>query len=482
LNRYRITFEYVFPSRPGAASLAMPTSIVWFRSDLRLSDHDALREACARGSVIPVFVWAPDEETPWPPGAAARVWLHRSLSALAASLAARGSRLIVREGPTTDALVRLCGETGADAVFWTRRYEPSVAARDARVAAALRAAPVEVRIHGGGVLLEPEALSTSGGRPYQVFTPFARAAVRALGLPRVFATPREIPAPLRWPQSVPIETLPLRPKEKWAAGFFSRWSPGENGGQAALRAFVETKIDRYAEARDVPASGGSSSLSPHLRWGELSPRQVWQAADEAAQAASRKGAAGAASAFQRQLLWREFAVHLLHHFPHTDREPLRAPFGRFPWRCDAAALRAWQRGCTGYPMVDAGMRELWTTGFMHNRVRMIVGSFLVKDLLLPWQEGARWFWDTLVDADLANNTMGWQWVAGSGADAAPYFRVLNPHLQQQKFDPDGAYVRRWVPELGSDAYPQPIVDHAAARQRALAALAAMARSDPNPRP
>jgi deoxyribodipyrimidine photo-lyase len=390
--------------------------------------------------------------------------------ALAEGLAALGSRLVIRRGSTTAALIDVAHAVGADAVYWTRRYEPAAAARDAAVAVALRAAGLEAVQKTGALLIEPEALSTAGGRPYQVFTPFARSAMQQMPPPKPRAAPAQIAAPPRWPSSAPIESLRLRPEKDWDRGFFPRWTPGEAGAHAALRAFCKRKLAGYAAGRDVPASDLSSRLSPHLHWGEISPRAVWHAT-EAAALTDRPGVAGAASAFERQLLWREFGTHLLHHFPHTDDAPLRSDFGRFPWRDDEVALRAWRRGRTGFPLVDAGMRELWTTGFMHNRVRMIVGSFLVKDLLLPWQEGARWFWDTLVDADLANNTLGWQWVAGCGADAAPYFRVLNPTLQAEKFDPQGAYITRWVPEVGSPDYPRPIVDHKAARERALAAYA-----------
>ena len=461
----------------------MPATLVWFRSDLRLSDHDALAAAVARGGpVVPVFIWAPDEEDPWPPGGAARVWLHHSLAALARQLEARGSRLIVRRGPSDAALCELARACGADAVFWSRRYEPVVAARDERVAQVLRASGIDTSTHRGALLVEPHELSTAVGRPYQVFTPFARAALQRLEPMPPGPAPPSIPAPPRWPDGLTVEALQLLPPKDWARGLLAGARPGAEGGQHALRAFVRRRIPSYAQGRDVPASGSSSSLSPHLRWGELSPREVWSAADDAGRETRAPAAANAVAAFQRQLLWREFAAHLLHHFPDTDREPLRPAFARLAWRHDPAARRAWQRGRTGFPIVDAGMRELWATGAMHNRVRMIAGSFLVKDLLLPWQEGARWFWDTLVDADLANNTLGWQWVAGCGADAAPYFRVLNPTLQQEKFDPDGAYVKRWVPELGTSAYPKPIVDHAAARQRALAAHAVMVRSGRRPTP
>jgi deoxyribodipyrimidine photo-lyase len=320
-----------------------------------------------------------------------------------------------------------------------------------------------------------------------VFTPFWRAC-RALPPPD---TPRPAPGkiskPRTWPASIPLDDLELLPTIGWDAGLAAAWSPGEAGARQRLREFVAHGLTYYHEERNRPDHAGSSRLSPHLHFGEISPRQIRHAV-------ARKRSTGAET-FLTEIGWREFAQHVLYHFPHTADAPLRVPFRRFPWNSDRRALRAWQRGRTGYPIVDAGMRELWTTGWMHNRVRMIAGSFLTKDLLISWREGARWFWDTLVDADLASNTLGWQWVSGCGADAAPYFRIFNPVTQGEKFDPQGVYVRRWVPELarlpdrwihrpwsapvdvlgaagvrlGRD-YPRPMVDHDQARRAALAAL------------
>ncbi len=411
-------------------------SIVWFRLDLRLTDNPALTAAVNRGAVVPVFIGAPEEERNWPPGAASRWWLHHSLKSLACDLGG----LILRRGPSLEALRLLVKETGATAVFWNRRYEPALMARDTKVKQALLAAGQHVESFNSALLFEPWEL-----KPYKVFTPFWRA-LTAKPIPPVGPVRRAIrvvSAP-----SLKLDALGLLPEFDWAAGVREVWQPGEVGAHRQLR---RLKPADYRHNRDFPASTGTSRLSPHLHFGEISPRQVWHAV--------------ANEDYRRQLIWREFAHHLLYHFPHTAEKPLRSQFEKFPWRKDAKALKAWQHGRTGYPLVDAGMRELWATGWMHNRVRMVVASFLVKDLLLPWQAGAKWFWDTLVDADLANNTLGWQWVAGCGADAAPFFRIFNPATQAEKFDPQSAYIRRWVKEP-----VPPILDHAAARARALEAL------------
>jgi deoxyribodipyrimidine photo-lyase len=439
-------------------------ALVWFRLDLRLDDNPALAAAAARGGpLIPVFIWAPEEEGDWPPGAASRWWLHQSLRSLDAAIRRRGGRLILRRGPSLEALRALIRECKADAVYWNRRYEPAARERDARVEKALLSEGARVETYNAALLFEPDEIKSSSGKPFTVFTPFWRACLAA--------APYSVPAAppkfegLKWPPSLRLADFGLEPVFDWAAGFRSSWEPGEEGAWKTLRRFVETALEDYEDRRDFPASAGTSRLSPHLHFGEISPLRVWAACS------GRRGPGS--KSFLRQLGWREFAHHLLYHFPRTALEPLRPQFARFPWRRDAKALRAWQRGLTGYPMVDAAMRELQATGWMHNRARMVAGSFLVKDLLLPWVEGARWFWETLVDADLANNTLGWQWVAGCGADAAPYFRVFNPMTQAAKFDPDAVYVRRWVPELGTRRYPRRIVDHARARERALQALEAV---------
>lgn len=479
--------------------MSVGTSLLWFRQDLRVADNPALSAAVKRdGRIIPVFIWAPDEEKPWEPGGASRWWLHQSLGSLSRELRDRGSRLVIRRGPALRTLRGLVRETHAESVFWNRRYEPATAERDVAIQEALRAVGVMVESFNASLLFEPWEVRNKAGKPFQVFTPFWKAC---LSLPEVgepLPAPRRLPAPGTWPQTLSVSQLDLEPKVDWAAGLRGAWSPGSGGATITLKRFLRKALFDYEETRNRPDLPGVSCLSPHLHFGEIGPRQVWHAVREHARAGRKPKMRQRAATYLRQIIWREFAYHLLHHFPHTTDRPLRPEFESFPWNEDKKALRAWQRGNTGYPMVDAGMRELWTTGWMHNRVRMIVASFLVKDLLLPWQTGARWFWDTLVDADLANNTLGWQWTAGCGADAAPYFRVFNPVGQGEKFDPNGDYVRRWLPELRKlpapwihrpweassseltaagvelgQTYPEPIVDHAFARQRALAALARM---------
>ena len=476
----------------------LPT-LVWLRLDLRLEDNPALHAAAKRGGpVVPVFIWAPEEEAPWAPGGASRWWLHQSLKALDGELRSIGSRLVIRRGPTLESLRALARESGAGAVLWNRRYEPAVIARDAKVKEALRGDGLTVESFNAALLREPWTIENKSGKPFQVFTPFWKHCLALPEPAKPLASPKKMPAPDAWPKSTALEALGLEPKPDWAAGFRKAWQPGEAGAGAALEGFLKGAIDDYTEQRNRPDVAGTSRLSPHLHFGEISPRQIWHGLARTAEKRGWPAAKWRGSQFLTEIGWREFSHHLLFHFPRTPGEPLREPFKNFPWRKDAAWLKAWQGGRTGYPIVDAGMRELWATGWMHNRVRMIAASFLVKDLLISWQEGAAWFWDTLVDADLAQNTMGWQWTAGCGADAAPYFRVFNPLLQGGKFDPRGDYVRRWCPELvklpdkwihqpgeapaailraagvelGRD-YPEPVVSHAIAREVALEAFARM---------
>jgi deoxyribodipyrimidine photo-lyase len=466
-------------------------TLVWLRHDLRLADQPAITAALQRGGpVVPVFIWAPEEETSWPPGGASRWWLHQSLKALDSDLRQLGSRLVLRRGDSHQELLALAQETGANTVVWNRRYEPAIVARDARIKDQLRAAGLTAESFNGALLHEPWTVQNQSGRPFQVFTPFWKHCLAKPDPAEPLPAPTEMHSPAEWPASLKLSDLGLEPRIDWASGFRAAWQPGEGGAQAALARFCREAFTGYSANRNRPDLTGTSRLSSHLHFGELSPRQIWHAL-------RRTGVENwRSSQFLAEVGWREFAHHLLFHFPHTVTEPLRPEFKRFPWREDSAALRAWQRGRTGYPFVDAGMRELWTTGWMHNRVRMVVASFLVKDLLLPWQAGARWFWDTLVDADLAQNTLGWQWTAGCGADAAPYFRVFNPVGQGEKFDPQGDYVRRWCPELArlpaewihqpwaapaavleragvqlGKNYPQPIISHAIAREVALEAYA-----------
>jgi deoxyribodipyrimidine photo-lyase len=469
----------------------LPPAILWLRRDLRLTDNPALNAALAHGGpVLPLYIDAPESEAPWAPGGASRWWLHHSLAALDQALRQRGTSLLIARGQPLQVLRALCRETGADAVFWNRQYEPAAIARDTEIKTALQEDGIEVHSSNGTLWREPWQIRTGGNEPYRVFTPFWRNLAAQLPEPRVSAAPERMAAPERVPRSLQLKDLDLLPSLGWAGEFPAHWQPGEAGALELLAGFVETDLGAYRSQRDLPAVDASSRLSAHLHFGELSPQQV--------QAATRRGA-GDAEPYLRQLGWREFAHHLLYHYPHTAQQPLNPKFAAFPWRHVADYgddLRAWQRGRTGIPIVDAGMRQLWRSGWMHNRVRMLVASLLTKNLLIPWQEGARWFWDTLLDASLANNTMGWQWVAGCGADAAPYFRIFNPVLQSQKFDAHGVYIRRWIPELArlpDDAlhapwlakpavlaqagvrlghhYPLPIVDLAASRERALAAYA-----------
>lgn len=467
--------------------------IVWLRRDLRLNDNDAFTAAVESGApIIACFIWAPEEEGDWAPGAASRVWLHHSLGALRDSLEKRGLRLIVRRGPTEAALGQLIQGSGASRVFWNRLSEPQAMLRDARIEKNLRDQGVEARHWNASLLVEPASLLNKSGKPYQVFTPFWRAC-----LEREFEAPPRIPsgqlaAPKKWPASLAIDELELLPRHDWQNALASCWTVGEGAARGVLKRFAADKVAAYADERNTPSVEGTSSLSAHLHFGEIGPREVW------ARVMSAHPRSTGSKVFLSEIGWREFAHYLLFHFPDTVDRPLKEDFAGFPWEPDEALLRRWQKGETGYPIVDAGMRQLWQTGWMHNRVRMIVASFLVKHLLQPWQRGAEWFWDTLVDADLANNTLGWQWTAGCGADAAPFFRVFNPIAQGEKFDPDGAYVKRWVPELKrlpdqfvhqpwaapADAleeagvkigstYPAPVVDHKTARARALMAYERM---------
>ncbi len=474
-----------------------PVALHWIRLDLRLADNPALHAALRHGGpVIPVFIHAPEEESPWQPGGASNWWLHQSLAALDRRLRALGQRLVIRRGPTLAALQGLVRETGATGVFWNRRYEPAVIARDATIKDALRADGVKADSYNAALLFEPWTVKNKSAKPFQVFTPFWKHCL-ALDEPHEpLRAPENIPAPERWPASLALAELELEPTANWADGFRAAWIPGEDGAQKHLQNFLSGAFAGYSDNRNRPDLTGTSRLSPHLHFGEISPRQVWHALKTFAEKRGLPKAQWHGSQFLAEVGWREFAHHLIFHFPRTTDAPLRREFEKFPWREDRRLLRAWQKGLTGYPIVDAGLRELWATGWMHNRVRMIVASFLVKDLLQPWQAGARWFWDTLVDADLAQNSLGWQWTAGCGADAAPYFRIFNPTTQSQKFDPNGDYIRRWCPELAKlpagwvhqphaappeilraanvrigHNYPAPIVNHSAARETALKSFA-----------
>ncbi len=476
-------------------------TLVWFRQDLRLQDNPALAAAVQRGGpVVPVYILDEAGEGRWPAGGAARWWLHRSLASLAVALAQRGSRLILAKGESGPELRRLLAATGANAVYWNRRYEPAAVARDTKLKAELAAGGIDARSFNAALLFEPHAVAKKTGGPFQVFTPFWRHC-QTLPVEEPVKLGGGIPAPGRWPGSRELAELGLTPRINWDAGLMETWRPGEADGAKRLAKFAPAEMENYTAGRDFPAIPGTSSLSPHLHFGEIGPRQIWAAVRRRSRDSGVFPSSRGAQVFLSEVGWREFAHHLLFHFPLTPEEPLRTGFADFPWQENPEHLRAWQKGLTGYPIVDAGMRQLWHTGWMHNRVRMVAASFLVKHLRISWRAGAAWFWDTLVDADLAANTLGWQWSAGCGADAAPYFRIFNPVLQGRKFDPDGVYVRRWVPELArlpvayvhspweapatvlagagvrlGGNYPRPVVDHGEARAAALAALQTVRKS------
>ena len=465
-------------------------AIVWFRRDFRLADNPALTAAAATGRPL-ILLYIRDEALEGRAIGAASKWrLDKTLKAFDATLSEYGQRLILRCGDSVAVLKALIAETGAEALFLNRLPEPGAQARDAALAKALGGAVVALP---AATLTAPGSVLNGSGLPYKVFTPFYRSLRARLDLPELHPRPRTLRPPSIWPAGEPLADWRLHPtRPDWATGF-DVWTPGEAGAFAALDAFLDGPINAYPTGRDRPDQPGTSRLSPHLHWGEISPWRV--IAD--AKGAAHRGEAGDAAVekLMTEVAWREFNHHLLAAFPALPSKSFDPRYERFPWRSDPTGLEAWKRGLTGYPMVDAGMRELWATGFMHNRVRMVVASFLIKHLLIDWREGEAWFWDTLVDADLANNAANWQWVAGSGADAAPFFRIFNPTAQGERFDPEGAYVRRWIPELASlpdrwlhapwlapqavlaqakvrlgRTYPLPIEDHAQARARALQAL------------
>jgi deoxyribodipyrimidine photo-lyase len=456
----------------------MTVTLLWFRHNLRLADNAALITALRFGQpVVPFYIADPAMAL----GGASRWWLHHSLTALDADLRQRGSQLVIHQGDTRQILQQLVQH--ADRLVYPLETDPT----GVQLQTGLDTLPCQVVPTLPNLLVDLDAHKNLQGKPFQVFTAFWRAWLKTGQIPTPQLAPDMLPAVPESFKSLPLASLGLLPPIPWDAGFYDHWQPGEAGAHKALRHFTTHALGQYQTDRNRPDRSGTSHLSPHLHFGEISVAQVWQLV------VNTPGMPQAdVDTYLAELGWREFAHYLLYHFPHTQNHPLRQEFAGFNWRQDEGdtLLKAWQQGQTGYPIVDAGMRQLWHTGWMHNRVRMIVASFLVKHLRLPWQLGAAWFWDTLVDADAPANTLGWQWSAGCGADAAPYFRIFNPVLQGEKFDPQGQYVRRWVPELKDlpnktlhkpwesglkalTSYPSPLVDHSTARADALAAFQAL---------
>lgn len=472
----------------------MPTCLLWFRQDLRLTDNPALLEAVSLGfTIIPVFILDDENARDWKYGGATRWWLHHSLKSLNASLK---DSMVFRAGPADQIIPALVKEHKAEAVFWNRCYEPWSITRDKKIKDTLTKAGIHAESFNSALLWEPWEVLKKDGTPYKVFTPYYRKGCLPSGEPaNAKPAPKKIDLlPRKEASSLDaLKLLPQKPEPRWDLKMEEYWQIGEKGAQLRLEEFLDEALDGYKEGRNYPPKLSTSRLSPHLHFGEISVRQVWHDAKHAGHDQRKENDL---DTFQSELGWREFSHSLLYHFPSLPEKPLQSRFSEFPWaRFSKTALAKWQQGQTGYPIVDAGMRELWETGYMHNRVRMIVGSFLVKDLRFHWEHGEKWFWDCLVDADLANNAASWQWIAGCGADAAPYFRVFNPMGQGEKFDPDGEYVRKWCPELaklpnslihqpweatpmelkeagialGKD-YPHPMVDHKVAREDALKAF------------
>lgn len=469
--------------------------IMWFRSDLRLADNPALTAAAQTGApVIPVYIL--DDENPgkWRRGAASRWWLHHTLIALNETLQKHKFHpLVCMAGAAGKVIDTLVAQTGATAVYWNRCYEPSAIQRDKKIKENLIARGIDAQSFSASLLFEPWTVQNKTGGSYKVFTPFSKACLDLSGTIRPPLETAKPATPYTGKAYITgdINALDLMPKINWYAGMAHQWQAGEAEAWARFSSFLQNGIEDYKAQRDFPDVDGVSMMSPYLHFGNISPHTIWHTVSQAiaARAGTEPSFATQAQAFLRQLLWREFSYHLLYHAPDFPDAPWNKQFTRFPWQENDEYLHKWKTGQTGYPIIDAGMRQLWQTGWMHNRLRMIVGSFLVKNLLIDWRMGEEWFWDTLVDADLANNAAGWQWIAGCGADAAPYFRVFNPLLQSKKFDPDGNYIRRFVPELkdmpaayihtpwtappmmAAKNYPPPMIDLNQSRERALEAYA-----------
>ncbi len=459
-------------------------TIVWLREDLRLFDNPALHYAASRGEVTPVFIF------PESLGGASYWWLHYSLEKLALSFAEQGVVLLLRTGDPLTVLMELCNELDTQSLVWNRVYSPEGIRLGSDLKERLNSQGIESTSFNAQLLIEPTQVLNKQGAPFKVFTPFWRHCLASLdpssivGVPDFIKTSHSI-------ESEPLSSWGLLPESPdWSSGLAERWTPGEDGAQLRWQHFIESTISRYKDGRDIPKEENTSMLSPHLAFGEISPKQIWFDTQQAM--VSREIDSDNGNKFLSEMGWREYSRYLLVHFPHIISQPFNVKFANFPWQDNPSLLLAWQQGQTGYPLVDAGMRELWATGYMHNRVRMVAASFLIKHCMTHWQEGMNWFWDTLVDADIANNTASWQWVAGCGTDASPYFRIFNPILQGERFDKDGAYIKKWVPELAQldvkfinkpweadpislqlagvrlgDNYPWPVVDHKCARETAL---------------
>lgn len=466
-------------------------AIVWFRSDLRITDNPALVEAIeSKKGLICLFIYEPKEHGYWELGEASRYWLGMSLLVLQEEIKKIGGKLLIREGDSATILLKLFSETGADSIYYNHLYEPALMKRDAKIKSALENKGIAVHAFHGNLLYDPKDILALHGKPYQAFTAFKNAVVKHFTVAKPLAAPTKITSFRKALSSLPINKTSLAIKTPTVKKLGKYWVSGTRAAHAVLAKFVQMKANSYSKKRDFPSFEGTSHLSPYLHFGEISPREVLHAAKKY-------------GAFLNEILWREFAHHTLIAFPYTTTESMKTEFRKFPWNKNAKAMKAWQEGKTGYPFIDAGMRELQNTGWMHNRARMAVASFLVKDLFIPWKDGAKWFWDHLVDADLANNSLNWQWCAGCGVDAAPFFRIFNPILQGKKFDPEGKYIKKFVPELknlpakyihapweapeevlkkakiqiGSD-YPMPICDHEETRKKALKIFHKLKKSAP----
>ncbi|MBC8349579.1 MAG: deoxyribodipyrimidine photo-lyase [Verrucomicrobia bacterium] len=475
-------------------------AIVWFRKDLRVKDNPALVAAYnAKKEIVPVFIWNEKEGGQWSPGAASRWWLHQSLIDLGKSIDSNNGKLILRKGIAEYILPLIAKVVGADTVFFNRSYDPAGRQTEISVKDALSRNGIQCESFNGSLLNEPWEIKNGSGKPYQIFTPYWKLSRSGIHKKPTCYEPSKFTFSKDNSPTESLHELGLLTEHPWHEKLHSHWIVSEDEGHKMISRTTQEVTRHYSHRRNIPSINGTSRLSPYLAWGNISPRQICQAVLHSHSNDDPTSTDG--NQFLAEIGWREFSYHLLYHFPHLPENPLRPKYAEFPWRKDAQALSNWQLGKTGYPLVDAGMRQLYETGWMHNRVRMVVASFLVKHLLMSWTEGTKWFWDTLVDADLASNTQGWQWAAGCGADAAPYFRIFNPILQGEKFDTSGKYARRWIEPLKElpskwlfkpweaptivlsqsnvtlgQNYPQPCVDHPQARARALEALATLPKN------